>query len=261
MGQVIAFSQLPEYLERLKAASPTGTRATILDTNVLITSGYEVREEHERVHKVLDLLNDHGYRLLATVNTKAEFLEFQRRLLLTETLLDLVDEHSKARVPSAARAKIATLKGSLKTSVGADSERDFIFNDVHLKKIKKEFSAGPHSGRTGWLEICANVLDGRLKELAQELEDSGVEYVSQHDAAQVALFHTKIDWPDAMSISERTGASFSDSMILNAFQCSHCPFIVSMDFDVGYAVLADPRLKDAVVPDRLAAEYRHYHFA
>ena len=49
-------------------------------------------------------------------------------------------------------------------------------------------------------------------------------------------------------------------MILNAFQCSHCPFIVSMDFDVGYAVLADARSKDTIMPDRLAAEYCHYHF-
>ena len=260
MGRVIAFSQLPAYLEQVEAANPALTRATILDTNVLITSGYEVRAEFEHVHGVLDLLNDRGYRLLATVNTKAEFLEFQRRLHLTETLLDMVDQHSRMRIPSAARAKITTLKGSLSTAVGADPERDFVFNDVHLKKIKKEFSAGPHSGRTGWLEICTNFLNGHLQAMAQELEDSGVEYVSQHVSSQTDLFHTKIDWPDAMGIVEKTGVSFSDSMILNAFQCSHCPFIVSMDFDVGYAVLADPRLKDSIMPDRLAAEYRHYHF-
>lgn len=172
----------------------------------------------------------------------------------------MVDEHSKVRVPRSARAKISTLKDSLRTSVEADPDRDFIFNDVHLKKIKKEFSAGTHSGKIGWLEICQTCLTGRLQELEQELLDTGVEYVSQHGPSQADLFHTKIDWPDAISITEKTGPSFSDSMILNAFQCSHCPFIVSMDFDIGYSVLADDKMKDAVMPDRITNEYRHYHF-
>ena len=133
-------------------------------------------------------------------------------------------------------------------------------SDVQLKKIKKEFSAGPHSGQLAWLEFCEEFLSGRLQELERDLRDSGIEYVSQNEPSQSHLFHTKIDWPEAMEISEKTGVSFSDSMILNAFQCSSCPFIVSMDFDVGYAVLADPRMKDAIMPDRIANEFRHYHF-
>ena len=260
MGRVIAFSQLPSYLASLESTIPAERRGTILDTNILITWGYELRDDHEHVTKALDALSERGYRFLATVNTKAEFLEFRRRVQLTESLLDLVDEHSKVKLPTTARAKISTLKGSLATSVGADPERDFVFNDVHLK-IKKEFSAGDHSGKVGWLEICETFLAGRLHAMDQELLDTGVEYVSQHDPSQAPLFHTKIDWPDAMDISEKSGASFSDSMIMNAFQCSHCPFIVSMDFDVGYAVLADSRMKDAVMPDRLAKEFRHYHFS
>ncbi|MGK5086531.1 hypothetical protein WDW86_03140 [Bdellovibrionota bacterium FG-2] len=258
MGRVIAFSELPTYLRRLNLSDKG--RATILDSNILITATYDVRDEYSDVRQILTVLEENGYRLFATVNTKAEYLEYRRRIILTEAILDAVDEYSKLKFPKRARAKISTLKGSLKTAMGADPERDFVFGDVQLKKIKKEISAGPHSGQLGWLELCADFLSGRLQELADDLQNSGIEYVSQHDRSQSHLFHTKIDWPNAMGISEKTGASFSDSMILNAFQCSHCPFIVSMDFDVGYAVLADSRLKDAVVPDRLAAEYRHYHF-
>src|SRR5690606_34433412 len=122
-------------------------------------------------------------------------------------------------------------------------------------------SAGDHSGHQGWLEICKLFLDTRLQSVADELENRGIEYISQHEGSQKEIFHTYIDWPDAIAISEKSGVSFSDSMILNAFQCSHCPFIVSKDFDVGYAVLADHQLKDAVMPDKMAREFRHYHFA
>ena len=260
MGKVIPFSGLPDYLARLRRTSSQSIQATILDTNVLITSAYEVREEHGEVARMLDTLVSNEYRLLATVNTKAEFLEFQRRLLLTENLLDAVDEHSKLKVPKAARAKILSLKGTLSSTVASDPERDFVFNEPQLKKIKQEFSAGDHSGQNGWLELCDLFLAGRIQAAETELMGRGIEYVSQHEPSQKEIFDAKIDWPDAILLSEKTGASFSDSMILNAFRCSRCPFIVSQDFDVGYAVLADPKMKDAVMPDRLAAEYRHYHF-
>jgi hypothetical protein len=260
MGRVIGFSELPDYLAHLESSVLEKTRATILDTNVLISSNYDPRDAHDEVIRTLDLLADRNYRLLATVNTKAEYLEFQRRVFLTETLMDLTDEFSKVVLPSSARAKIATLKGTITTAARTDRDRDPVFNDIHLKKIKKEFSAGSHSGRIGWLKLCNAYLGGRLQQAADWLEECGVEYVSQHEPSQAPLFHSRIDWPEAIGISEKTGASFSDSMILNAFRCSHCPFIVSMDFDVGYAVLADPMMKDAVMPDRMVAEYRHYHF-
>jgi hypothetical protein len=73
---------------------------------------------------------------------------------------------------------------------------------------------------------------------------------------QKHLFDKIIDWPEAVEMREASDVSFSDSMILNAFQCSRCPFIVSRDFDIGYAVLADAQLKDAVMSDRMARKYR-----
>ena len=82
----------------------------------------------------------------------------------------------------------------------------------------------------------------------------------QHHPLQKELFHSKIDWPDAKRIAETTCLGLSDAMIVNAFQCSRFPFIVSSDFDIGYAVLASKDLKDVVMPDSVARKYRDYHF-
>ena len=49
-------------------------------------------------------------------------------------------------------------------------------------------------------------------------------------------------------------------MILNVFQCGQFPFIVSCDFDIGYAVLASGAMKEVVMPDSVAKKYREYHF-
>src|SRR4051812_42297086 len=109
MGKVIPFSEAPAYLKSLRDKG--AVQATILDTNVLVTAGYNVREGHDDVKRLLDALTSNDYRLLATVNTKAEFLEFQRRLILSENLLDAVDEFSKLKIPKSAKAKIQSLKG------------------------------------------------------------------------------------------------------------------------------------------------------
>ena len=52
----------------------------------------------------------------------------------------------------------------------------------------------------------------------------------------------------------------SDSMILNAFACSRFPFLVSTDFDIGYAALASKYLIDILMPDKIAKKYSKFHF-
>lgn len=258
MGKAVPFSEIESYLKSIDGISPH--KGTILDTNILISANYDVRESHSQVIDVLDILQKMSYRLFATVNTRSEYLEFQRRLILTENILDIVDEFSKIKVSRNAKAKIQTLKGSLKTSVIADSEKDEVFNEPQLKKIKKEFSAGPHSGQKGWLEICDLFLKDKIELEDQALAARGVEYISPNEPSQSTLFNSSLGWPSAIGICEKTGTSFSDSMILNALKTSQLLFIVTLDFDIGYAALSDPNMKDVVVPDRLYREYKHYHF-
>lgn len=258
MGKVIPFSKLESYLSSIKKDDLL--KGTILDTNILISSSYEVKDSHDSSNVVLELIKSHGYKLYATVNTRSEFLEFQRRLILSENLLGLIDVGAEIKTSGRARAKIQTLKGSLKSSITADPERDEIFNDVQLKKIKKEFSAGPHSGNKGWLEICEIFLSNQIQKADQDLIERGIIYISPNDPSQVQLFNSNLDWNKAIEICENSGTAFNDSMILNALKSSKLFFIVTLDFDIGYAALSDPHMKDVVVPDKLAREFKNYHF-
>ncbi len=258
MGRVIPFSEIESYLASIEKSDTH--KGAILDTNVLISASYDIRASNSEIVDVWDLLLRKNYRLFVTVNTRSEYLEFQRRLILTERLLDMVDEFSKVKLHKNAKAKIQALKGSLKTSVAADPDKDEVFNESQLKKIKKEFSAGPHSGQIGWLEICKSVLESKVGLEDQALMDRGVEYISTNDKSQEYLFDASLGWSEAIAICERTGTSFSDSMILNALKASKVFFTVSLDFDIGYAALSDPKMKDVVVPDRLFKEYKGYHF-
>lgn len=186
-------------------------------------------------------------------------MEFHRRLMLTETLIDLVDEHSKVKVPKAAVNEIRKSVASMKSKQARDGS-DPIFNDSQIKSIKAEFSAGSHSGHIGWLRLCDTFLKGYVSEIEHQLNERGIIYLSPNDPKQKDLFAKPLEWPVAASLVEKTGLSVSDAMILNTLNSSFCHFAVSMDFDMGFAVLADPGSKDVLMPESIEREYRHYHF-
>jgi hypothetical protein len=262
MGRVIPFSDFQRYYAEARQSADFAP-GTILDTNILIALTYEVKSNHEEVTEFFDnhLLpeSENGFRFFTTVNTRSEYLDFNRRLIITECLRDMADEHSRVKITTKAKAQIQYQSGLLKRR--EQQGGDPVLNDTQVKSIKSTFSAGRFSGNAGWLAICEEFLAKKLDAAEENLLGLNVEYISQHEPSQKDLFSRRIDWSDAKRIAERTCLGLSDAMIINAFQCSRFPFIVSTDFDLGYAVLASKELKDVVMPDSVAKKYRDYHFS
>jgi len=71
------------------------------------------------------------------------------------------------------------------------------------------------------------------------------------------LSSKKITWENAISICSDIGAGFSDSMILNALQCTTLPFAISLDSDLAYSVMSNPSLKDVLMPDEVVENIHH----
>ncbi len=261
MGKVISFSEFPKYYSKLSQRTEF-VRGTIFDTNILIAIDYEVNLNHDEVLDFIDhcLLPErrNGFRFFTTVNTRSEYLDFHRRLIMTEQLRDIILKNPVWKLSQNAKTQIQYQSGILKRRENQGS--DPVFNDSQIKAIKAAFSAGRFSGQLGWIDLCDKILKNRLDEAEQDLFSFGIEYISQHEPSQRELFSKMIDWPEAKNISEKTCLGLSDSMILNASQCSHFSFILSADFDVGYAALADSKMKDVVMPDSVAKTYRDFHF-
>jgi hypothetical protein len=58
-------------------------------------------------------------------------------------------------------------------------------------------------------------------------------------------------WEEMYRKSEQTALGSQDAMILNLLDASIIPFVVTMDFDLAYGVLASTQHKVALVPDNL----------
>lgn len=260
MGQVVPFSEIENYIQAIKKLQ--GRVRTILDTNVLASLTYEVKSNHEAVVDLIFRLEKMDVDFYTTVNTKQEFIDFHRRLLLTENLLDIADPHSKAKIPHDVKQEVRKAHANIMSRQKTHGS-DPIFNDTQIKNIKRNFSAANHSGQLGWLKFCEIYLKPQLLEIEQVLEDRGIVYLSSNGPNQVGYFTgTPLRWSDAIEISCLTGISMTDAMILNCLRSSVCQFVVSTDFDLGFAVLADASLnKDVVMPDKDFKEFRHFHFS
>ena len=260
MGLVVPFSEFKAYYAGIRVTAFRERHHSRHEHPDLADLRGEEQSRRGRhfLPRCLIPARDQSFRFFTTVNTRSEFLDFNRRLVMTENLRDVIDEGSEWKIPAKAKTQIQYQSGQLKRR--EQQGGDPVFNDTQVKIIKSAFSAGNFSGNAGWLILCEDFLADRLDEFEGNLAAYCIEYISQHEPAQRELFHRKIDWPDAKRIAEITCLGLSDAMIINAFQCSRFPFVVSSDFDIGYAVLASKELKDVVMPDSVAKKYRDYHF-
>lgn len=258
MGDVIPFSEFKDYLSKLRS-KPDFVPGTILDTNVLITHAYEIKDPEWEIRNFLDEnLRAIGISYFATITTRSEFIDFFRRMLMTEYLRDATSEHSNVKFSKRERAVVQSVSGRM--SQRHRRGGDPVFSDSDLKEIKKAFSAEEHSGLIGWIEHCEAALGNGLKKAEEFLTQFDVKYITPNEKPPANYFSTPVEWSEAVKISGTTCLGLSDAMILNALRCSRFSFMVSLDFDLGYAALASKEMKDVVMPDEIASQYRHYHF-
>jgi predicted nucleic acid-binding protein len=242
----------------------------VVDSNVLIANYDELHSSHEIVRNFLEEIGDiANVTYFTTVTTKAEFLDYQRKKLLTEGLFDLVDEYNKdIPLSSVTKASIAFAKGRRNKrqsdeegKVNADPDHEFDAKVTHLtdneiKEIKKKFRARDVENETGWLKVCDTFLKSKL--LDQEVAlDKLCVYLSPHREEQKYLFtNTSVDWKKATLISGESGMGFSDSLILNMLLHTKIDYIFTLDYDMVYAAAVSAKNKWVVLPDSRIAAFK-----
>jgi len=250
MGKVIRFSKFSNYIKELNelGGCPAGT---ILDANVIITLSYSPKKYHTRT---LDFLNKEIYardiKCYTTVNTTSEYLEFHRRLLMTEGLRDSIDSDSKSNLPNK-KKQLIRLQSGILANREKNNKADPVFFDREIKKIREGFYESGVVGKNLWKELCDFSLMKKLQEEYENLENLGVKYISPNDKDQKEFFIKEMTWAGAVKICAETCAGFSDSMILNALESTSFQFAVSLDSDIAFAVLSNSTMKDVVMPDDL----------
>ena len=245
MGQVIRFSEFDRYFENLENNGIVD--GAILDANVIITLSCIGKKFHDSVSNfITNKITKRGISLYSTLNTRQEYLEFHRRLLMTEGLKAAVGPQSKINIPKEKKKLIEKQLDSLKKS----EKRDIVFlYDREIKNLRTEFCSMGKIGWKSWKSLCKIYLREQLKSELQAFKKLNVNYISQHREDGKEFFHQNPTWENAVNICSDMGVGFADSMILNALQATTFPFVITLDADMAFAVLENDELKDIVIPD------------
>ena len=248
MGRVVRFSKFDNYLSELRKHD-IKTEGTILDANVIITLSYSPKKFHTRTYEFIkNKIIHNDISLHTTVNTTQEYLEFYRRLLITEGLRTAIHPNSNIVIPEQQK-NIIKLQSNILQKREQKDEIDPVFYDREIKKIRQSFCSLGKSGLEFWKAICDEYVRPRIKIEYNAIEKLNINYLSIYDEEMKRFFRQKITWDNAMEICSDMAIGFSDSMILNALESTTFPFAITLDTDMAFAVLGNSSLKDIVMPD------------
>lgn len=245
MGRVVPFSDIDFILKDIR--SPVGC---IVDTQLLIASVYEPHPFNEDTEFIYEKLAQYGISIFSNVTTRHEFIDITRRTTMTEKVLARIMAQSKWRITHEATVEIGRIKSRLDSRAAIDESP--ILKGRQIKTLKKLFSPITRSGKDGWLELCKEFFDNKLKVAWDQIaDDLDINYIDFQKTEIQKLFYEKVSWEKMCRISEISCLGSSDSMILNVLNCSSLDFLVSADFDLAYAVMVGSTEKSVLVPDAL----------
>ena len=255
------------FKQFLKKVSGQKDLNIIIDSNILIANFDQDHTNHKLVSEFIDELEACAeVNYFTTVTTKAEYLDYQRRRLLTEGIFSL---SSLPNVELLTDSKQVIYQMKMRRGkrvadeakrVGHDEEN---FNssvnylrDSELKEVKKSFRARDVQNEIGWLKLCELFLVNNIEE-QEILIDEFCTYLSAHDEKQAHLFNNrKIEWKNATSLSATTGMGYSDALILNMFSETNMDYIITLDYDLVYAVSVCAKDKTVVLPDSRLGDFK-----
>lgn len=246
MGKVISFSDFS------KISLPENS-GCFVDTNFIIALNNEEEEFYTASDKLFTQLEKSQTSLFITHTIRAEFLDYQRRYLLTKKLKEVQDGTGKWHQRAS-----AYFKRLAREKLSEFPEKELL-NDSQIKHIRKKIHPFNQGMEKGWIYFCQHFL-GHGIDKAWEAVEEYVNYLdlrTEEEKKEPSYVIKKIEWPDMVKLMGQTGIGAHDAMILNAFNCSVFEYIISTDLDVAYSVKQNSVKKTAVIPDRLLSDHRY----
>ena len=271
-----------EFLKKLKEKEKL---ELVLDANVIIASRDTNHRDHKRVREFFNELDNitENVDLFTTVTTKSEFLEYYRRKILTEGILDLLKKNrddqvlsdkAKIEIEKQIRArnlrqikeiqkqdKIEKLLESQEVDTTELEIEEFsidanYFKDSEIKDIKKAFRARDVGKEMGWISFCSLVLLDKLHTLEKLLDDLCHYLTTRDEVSKKYFIKQDVEWRMATQICGETGVGYSDAMILNMANHTNIKNIVTLDFDLIYGGHFSADQKLIITPTERLKNYK-----
>jgi predicted nucleic acid-binding protein len=245
LSQCVPFSDIDQFLKGKKLLP-----SCLVDSSYLIAISDKDHAQHDDSQFFYEKIVEYQIRIFTNVTVRSEFIDYHRRVIATETLMGMLAPSSKWKISSAVREILKKQKGWLSNQ--RETDDDAYLTDFRVKLCKQAFLPRTQSGQIGWTELCKEYFSGKLFSAWEKIsEATDLHYVDMRSDDAKELFRKDLHWDSMYRLAEESALGSSDAMILNLFDCSVFPILVTSDFDLAYGVLQSTEDKVVFVPDSL----------
>ena len=254
MATILPFSEISKHL-KIKAES----KKVLIDTCALIAFSHGVNEFSDETEELFEVLRKENFQAYTNVNIRSEFLDYQRRIIVTEALTNIAGQveglSSFSEVYKKLKAHTALVHKKAKAG------KPLVLNDSDIKRFKKLLSFEHRDIKNIWLKFCKDNLENMLQRTFEITEKvMKLKYLSVRKGEKSPEVTGVVQWERMYQISETSALGIDDSMIINMFESTNIPFLVTTDFDVIYSGAISDNHKIIFCPDRIYNNYKENFF-
>ena len=245
MGKALPFSEIDIFVEQNDSSA-----GCIADTNFLVAINDKDHTFHDDAVFLFERLSYHRIPIYVSVTARAEFIDFHRRVLITEALMDMLASSSKWKISSAAREVLKTQRGWLDNEMARG--RDSFLTDYRIKECKQAFLPRTQSGQIGWIKLCREFLSGQLLHSWEAISETlSLNYIDMRSEDSKMLFRKELSWEEMFRLAEESAIGTGDAMILNVLDSSVFQFAITADYDLAFGTVLSTKDKTVFVPESL----------
>ncbi|HXH74384.1 MAG TPA: hypothetical protein VNJ08_05440 [Bacteriovoracaceae bacterium] len=223
-------------LEKSVEKYPELRRGCIIDTNVLFAGSYPSDTYNDWADDVFKTLNRLSIPSYTNLNVRSEFFDLHRRVLIPEGLVDFYDDLSES-LDGKIYEKLKYLKRRAKDA--RDQGRPFKLNDSEIKEYMELLGHEPRpEGVSGWTAFCQAYFAPYITDVWEDaVKDLKVNFLGTREIESKEFFDKHPSWSNMIKILGDSGIGSADAMILNLFQESKLPLLITADKSVRNTVL------------------------
>ena len=237
------FSELPKHIGAIEHE-----QTCFVDTSILFSATYDSDKFNTQSEFAFDVLAKANCAIFTNVNVRAEFLESHRRVVIPESLCDLLVKKGHL-FDEVLLDKLRKHAKSYKDKV--DKEKNAKMDVGQIKNWRLLLQSYFYEGTDAWTLFCRDFLSRKIYSTWTVAEQIfALNFISSRSGEESPYLNEIPSWEQAGHIMEKYGIASSDAMILNIFLCSKIKYLLTADLELAACAVKESRgTKYIFIPD------------
>lgn len=200
----------------------------IVDTNVIFATSYPLDNLNEWGEKVFEELHRLNIPIYTNQNIRSEFIDLNRRVTIPESLIDFYDDYT-GTLENEVESKLRSLKTRMRKA--ELEERNFKMSDSEINEFAELFRKFvSSSGEDAWQMFCRIYFADYIANVwNRAVLDMKIRFLGTREIETKEFFDRHPSWENMLKIVGHSGIGSADAMIINLFQESKLPLLVTAD--------------------------------